>query len=196
MTGRLSRLFGRRRARDGAAADPFASRPDRPSAEAEAFAALLGEVERAALTVYERHGLPTRPGHYHRAPNARDWTFIAETLTADQKFALALEHPRDAGWRFAARDDLGAAHTETPELVRASGALAGCAWLRARRGSAASEALASALKLGALWRDMVQAETLRPDIPPQASLPATPVDKPRRTRKKAALPTPPSKSAP
>jgi hypothetical protein len=190
MASWLSRLFGRRRDPEGAAHDPFIAAADRPTAEADALTALLAQIEGAALAVYERHGLPTRPGHYRWGPNARDWTFIAETLTPDQKFALALDHPREAGWRFAARDDLGAAHPETPELVQASGALSGCAWLRARRGVAAAEALASALKLGALWRDMVQYEALLPGT----SLTLTAVDKPARARKKAALPSPSSKS--
>ena len=192
MAGWLSRLFGSRRDPEDAAFDPFAAAGDRPTAQADAFAALLFEVERAALAVYARHGLPIEPGHYHRAPGAEDWSLIAETLTADQKFALAADHPREAGWRFAARDDLGTAYPQTPELVQASGALAGCAWLRAQRGVAATEALASALKLGALWRDMVQHEALLPDT----SLTLTPVDRPRRPRKKAALPPPTSESAP
>lgn len=192
MADWLLRLFRPRRSPHSAASDPFAAAGDRPAAEADALAALLGEIERAALAVYERHGLPTQPGDYHRAPGADAWTFIGEALTPDQKFALAADHPREAGWRFAARDDLGAAYPETPELIQASGALSGCAWLRARRGVAAAEALASALKLGALWRDIVQYEALLPDT----SLTLTAIDKPARARKKAALPSPSSKSDP
>ncbi|QBX37274.1 hypothetical protein E4M02_02320 [Brevundimonas sp. S30B] len=186
MAGWLSRLLGSRRADADPGRDPFIAAQDRAPSEVDAFADLLEEVERAALAVYARHGLPTAQGHYRRAPGAMDWAFIAETLTPEQKFALSADHPREAGWRFGSRDDLGAVHRETPELVQASGALAGCAWLRARRGVAASEALASALKLGALWRDMVQHEALLPDT----TLTLRPVDTPRQTRKKAALPSP------
>jgi hypothetical protein len=174
------------------AGDPFAGAGDRPTVEADALDHLLAEIEEAALSVYERHGLPTTPGDYRRGPGEDGWTFLAERLTPDEKFALALEHPREAGWRFAARNDLGAGEASVPELVQASGALSGCAWLRTRRGAAPAETLAAALKLGALWRDMTYADALQP----ATALTLTPVDKPARARKKSALPSPSSKSDP
>lgn len=191
MAGWLSRLFSRPRP-DEPDSDPFEAAGDRPTVEADALDGLLAEIEQAALSIYARHGLPTTPGDYRRGPGEDGWVFLAERLTPDQKFTLALEHPREAGWRFAARNDLGAGDSNIPELVQASAALSGCAWLRARRGAAAAETLAAALRLGALWRDMTHAQALLPDT----ALTLTAIDKPARARKKAALPSPSSKSDP
>ena len=141
----------------------------------DALSRTLSEMEAAAHEVYALHGLPTRPGHYERAPRARRWRFIAEELTPEERFQRALDQPRQAGWRFARLEDLGA-RSNKPDLAAASDLLRLAARLReARDGPLLAEDLLTAMELGATWRAnreiilaaRVAAAGARPKTPPR-----------------------------
>ena len=59
MAGWLSRLFSRPRLEEPDS-DPFEAAGDRPTVAADALDGLLAEIEQAALSIYARHGLPTK----------------------------------------------------------------------------------------------------------------------------------------
>ena len=90
----------------------------------------LAQIEAAALAVYAAHGLPTRPGHYRKGPRARWWTFLAERLSPEDRWAEVLARPPEKGWRHAALVDLGRIDGRT-EPAAASDALTRIGRLRA-----------------------------------------------------------------
>ena len=91
----------------------------------------LAVIEAAALAVYAKHGLPTRPVHYRKGPRARSWALIAADLSPEARWAEVLARPPDKGWRHAALTDLGAMDAR-PGPRRASERLKAVARLRAR----------------------------------------------------------------
>lgn len=122
-------------------------------ASSDALSILLDEIERDALAAYDRQGLPTRPGHYARAPGDPDWLFVAERMGPEDRWTLLIDHPPDQGWRFATLEDLGR-HSTDSETVRIAGRLlAGCRDLRdrSRPGNGPVEPLEAAVRLGAEW---------------------------------------------
>jgi len=132
---------------------------DEPKEPSDGLTALLDEVERTALAVYAAHGLPVQKGHYIRSPRAIRWTFVAETLSPEQRWALALAKPANRGWRFARLEHLGADAT-VPEIVSAAGLLASARRLRSgfpdRDPVLMRADLEEAIQLGADWRLLQQ----------------------------------------
>jgi hypothetical protein len=163
MAGGWRGLFGRRRREtaDGPAADPFAG-AERLTPEPDALSLRLDRIEATALAVYAEHGLPTRRGHYRKGPRAARWSWVAERLSAEERFALVLARPPEKGWRHGALEDIGAHETRKPRLVEAARLLAGVAALRRRlREGAVAEDVAAALTLGEGWQALKDAQTLR-----------------------------------
>ena len=165
------------------APDPFVRPAEIPSEAPSPLDQALDEIEAGALEVYARAGLPTRPGHYRRAPNQTVWDFVAANLTPQVRFALALEHPPETGWRFARLQDLGA-RSDRPDLRAASRLLNEIADLRlARRGVLTEDHLLVAMELGGAWRALRDAKAAPASAPP-------PAPKPRKTpRKPSAKPS-------
>lgn len=119
---------------------------------------LLAEIEQDALAIYAEHGLPTRRGHYARAPGDREWQFVAERMEVQDRWALVEEYPPEQGWKFATLADLGL-HAAEPQALRMAGRLlSGTMALRgsARGGNAInpSETLDAAVRLGAEWQEL------------------------------------------
>ncbi|QTC91197.1 hypothetical protein [Brevundimonas goettingensis] len=118
---------------------------------------LLNQIEAAALSVYEKHGLPTRVGQYARSARGRTWKFVAETLNAEERWALFLANDSGKGWRFASLEDLGLMEpNESAETRRASELLAACQTLRSsltgQGTTSRADDIETALRLGSEWR--------------------------------------------
>lgn len=110
------------------------------------------EIQAGALEVYAKAGLPILAGHYRKSPKSETWEFISDRITPEARFALALEHPAEQGWRFGRLQDLGARSTR-PELQAASRLLSDIDDLRvARCGVLAEDHLLIAMELGGAWR--------------------------------------------
>jgi hypothetical protein len=174
-----------------AGTDPFDRAPDIESSEPGPLDRALDEIEAGALDVYAKAGLPTRTGHYRKAPDG-DWSFIGVQITPEARFALALEHPAEAGWRFARLQNLGA-RSNRADLRAASRLLNEIEELRAaRRGRLTEDHLLTAMELGGAWRALRDAKTTKPPhpaaTPASPSAPTPPVRKPRAKRDKAAKP--------
>lgn len=148
-------MFGRR-----ATAVPS---PDNPAAgegasTAHELLALIAEVEATALAVYRRQGLPDRPGQYARGPRAKSWSWLADSLTPEEKWARLESHPTGTGWRYGDLIRVGQ-EAEAAEARMASGVLAACKGLKARIESGRTptfQDLADALRLGEAWRRMAE----------------------------------------
>ena len=178
MAGRWRAWLPRRRSAPPAPveADPFTPPADfEPPPEDDPLSLLLAEIQAGALAVYDRHGLPTRLGHYVRDPADGEWRFLAERLSPTRRFEPMLEHPPEEGWRFARLEDLGA-RSNKPDLAAASDLLRLAARLReARDGPLLAEDLLTAMELGATWRAnreiilaaRVAAAGARPKTPPR-----------------------------
>lgn len=167
----------------GEAADAARSPFDRPvdlsPSDPEPIDAALEEVEAGALEVYARAGLPTTPGHYRRAPGSTEWTFIAARLSPEERFALTLDHPPDAGWRFGRLQDLGA-RGDRAELRAASRLLNDIASLRAaRHGVLTQDHLLLAMELGGAWRALRDSKAVA-----ASRLTLTPPKTPKKPRAK------------
>lgn len=199
MAGRWRAWLPARRSAPPAPAetDPFTPPADfEPPPEDDALSLLLGEIQAGALAVYDRHGLPTRLGHYVCDPADGEWRFIAERLSPARRFELMLEHPPEQGWRFARLEDLGARHRDHPEVEVASELLNAVSRLRLNRASASADDLAEAIRLGQAWRALTaprpepETSAAEPDAAPGASEPTRPPlalrppDKPKRRRKR------------
>ena len=137
--------------------------------EPDALSLALDEIEAGALAAYHRAGLPTEAGHYRQGPDGA-WAFLAADLTPQQRFALALDHPPEQGWRFARLQDLGA-RSEDRYARAASRLLSDVAALRAtRREPLTRDHLLMAMELGAAWRAMTELHPpkLEDDKPPRS----------------------------
>ena len=171
--------------------DPFARADDAPPAEPDPLSLALDEIEAGALDIYAKAGLPTQAGHYRHAPDTDGWVLVAARLTPQERFALALEHPPEQGWRFARLEDLGA-RSDREDLRAASRLLGDIARLRAsRREVLTRDHLLTAMELGAAWRALRDAQPIRasrlslsvPDAPePPAPPRPTARDKRRKPR--------------
>ena len=199
MAGRWRAWLPRRRSAPPAPveADPFTPPADfEPPPEDDPLSLLLAEIQAGALAVYDRHGLPTRLGHYVRDPADGEWRFIAERLSPTRRFELMLEHPPEEGWRFARLEDLGARHRDHPEVEVASELLNAVSRLRQNRASASADDLAEAIRLGQAWRALTAPRPEPGTVPaaPEGIAPASeptrpplalrPPDKPKRRRKR------------
>lgn len=167
--------------------DVFARADERPGEPPGALDLALNEIEAGALEVYEQAGLPTTPGHYRQEPKSDVWTLIGARITPEEKFALAMEHPVEDGWRFARLEDLGARSTRS-DLRAASGRLNEIAELRAaRRGVLTGDHLLIAMELGGAWRALRDMQALKasrltltpPDLPEAVETEAKPAPKKR-----------------
>ena len=163
MAGGWRGLFGRRprQAVVETGVDPFAE-AERATPQPDALSLMLDRIETTALAVYAEHGLPTRRGHYRKGPRAARWSWVAERLSAEERFALVLARPPEKGWRHGSLEDIGAHETRKPRLVEAARLLAGVTALRRRlREGAVAEDVATALALGEGWQALKDAQTLR-----------------------------------
>ena len=137
----------------------------------------LAELEAAALGVYAAHGLPTRAGHYQRAPKAKTWTFIGEDVPPQSRWDRVLEHPPETGWRFGALEALGARDAR-PEVQAASRTLGLCRDLRLRLAEGetgpAEDVLAVLDMADRLRPPQKQAAPKRPRTGSRKSAPARP----------------------
>lgn len=163
----LAALLGRRRSsRTGArSAEPVVQIDDSAwtlASGPDALSRMLSEIETTALEVYAANGLPTEAGHYAMMPNTRVWRFIAENLPPEERWSIALNHPVEEGWRYAALKDLGAqGGLDNSEDVQAAAALLeGCSEVRIalkeKNPDTASDVMQSAIQLGADWRGLQQ----------------------------------------
>lgn len=145
---------------------------------------LLSDIEATALAIYEAHDAPTRPGQYVRSPKTRRWRFLADHLSAEERWALVVANPPEDGWRYGALEDIGADPTEPPDLRAASALLRGCRRLRTslrdRTILTQAEDIEAALRLGADWRMLKQALGRREAEPLKLSA----LRKPRSSRRK------------
>ncbi|WP_269515435.1 hypothetical protein [Brevundimonas subvibrioides] len=152
LLGRLGARHGRDRSGIDAPAgiDPWEAvvRVQPPGSE------LLDGIERTALEIYARHGLPTAPGHYRQGSGARSWSFLGEHLTPEARWTLMMERPPEKGWRYGTLADIG--RSGPPEVRAASALLAECVRLRNGAGAAGGQDLLdivdAAIRLGADWR--------------------------------------------
>ena len=147
--------FGRRRIELSAEA----STSERPEAAdpTDDLISLLQTIEAAAAQIYERHGLPQRPGHYRRPADGGAWQLLGDALTPAEKWTLvgAADGER---WRYAAYEALGA-HSDIPAVRQASALLAACQGLRQRladRVVISPQDLADSIRLGDAWRRLAE----------------------------------------
>lgn len=112
---------------------------------------LLAAIERSALELYARHGLPHAPGHYRRRQEDEVWELLGEDLKAAERWAMV---DVGDGWRYASLEALGA-HAAHAEVRQASAMLSACKGLRQRlagRAPVTAQDLADSIRLGAAWR--------------------------------------------
>ncbi len=181
---------------------------ERAGRRAAATLPALAEVEATALKVYADHGLPTRPGHYQRAPGAAEWTWLGEDVAAQLRWAMVLERPPEHGWRYATLDDIGNFPGASAELKAAARLLGDCRHLNnrllGREAGEPGEDMQTAIRLGADWTRLKDAmawkETARLklttpsdalaapqlDLGLEAPMPDKPKRKPRKPRKPKA----------
>jgi hypothetical protein len=113
------------------------------------------DVETTALEVYAAHGLPTQHGHYQRAPGAAEWTWLAEELPAELRWAMVLERPLEHGWRYATLEDIGRFPDAAAELLAAANLLSGCRHLKdratGREPGEPGDDIQTSIRLGFEW---------------------------------------------
>ncbi len=163
---------------------------------------IIAEIEASALEVYAAHGLPTRQGHYQRAPGAEEWVWLAEELPADLRWAMVLERPPEHGWRYATLEDIGRFPGASAELRAAANLLGQCRHLKdrllGREPGEPGEDIQTAIRLGFEWhalRDaMAWKETARLKLTtPSDALPepeAAAVPEPKATPEPEVAPEP------
>lgn len=131
---------------------------ERAGPSAAATLPVMAKVEKLAFKVYGEYGLPTEPGHYRRAPGADGWVYLGEHLDAGTRWAMILEMPPEAGWRYATLEDLGRYPGAPTELRAASNLLATCRHLKSRLAGRepgnAGEDIEIAIRLGVDWREL------------------------------------------
>lgn len=139
-----------------------------------ALSGLLGDMEADALLIYEAAGLPTRPGHYARAPGEREWQFVARTLLPQDRWTLVQDYPPEEGWRFATLGTLGLHEPAGSPAIGAARVLCECQSLRdspEARHEATSALLERSVRLGAAWSELGRGETLAALEPARSTLP-------------------------
>lgn len=80
----------------------------------------LGELEAEALGIFARHGLPTDVGVYRRR-GQEPWEFLGARVPVADRWAMVLEQPPEAGWRYVQLAEIGrAAHPHDREVAAAA----------------------------------------------------------------------------
>ena len=152
LSGR--RRYGAVRSEVAIAADVW----ERAGKAAAATLPVMAKVEKLAFKVYAEYGLPTEPGHYRRGPTSDSWVYLGQHLDAETRWAMIMEMPPEAGWRYATLEDLGRYPGAPAELRAASNLLATCRHLRSRLagGEAGNpgEDIEAAIRLGVDWREL------------------------------------------
>jgi hypothetical protein len=86
--------------------------------------ALLAEIERGAIEVFGRAGLPTLTGLYRRGVADGDWERLADDLPADARWREILDRPPEAGFRYLSLADVGRTqHPGSPDIQSAAATL-------------------------------------------------------------------------
>ena len=128
---------------------------ERAGKRAPATLPAIVEVESSALEVYAAHGLPTLHGHYQRAPGAPEWTWLAEEVPAELRWAMVLERPPEHGWRYATLEDIGRFPGASGELLAAANLLSECRHLKdrltGREPGEPGDDIQTAIRLGFEW---------------------------------------------
>lgn len=131
---------------------------ERAGKAAAATLPVMAKVEKLALKVYGEFGLPTEPGHYRRGPGSDHWVYLGEHLDAETRWAMILEMPTEAGWRYATLEDIGRYPDAPTELRAASNLLATCRHLKSRlmggEPGNPGEDVETAIRLGVDWREL------------------------------------------
>ena len=197
-------LLGNRGRRGGrttalvAAADMW----ERAGRKAPATLPAIAEVEASALDVYAAHGLPIQPGHYQRAPGAAEWTWLAEELPAELRWALVLERPPEHGWRYATLEDIGRFPGASSELLAAADLLAECRHLKdrltGREPGEPGDDIQTAIRLGFAWHALKDAMAWKEKARLKLTTPSDALLAPRLEAepKAAAEPPPRTRSRP
>lgn len=136
----------------------------------------LEEIERSALAIFAAHNLHCKRAHCGKSPRARCWTFIAEHLSAEERWRLALERP---GWRFATLEDLGGQAAQPSQVRKAARMLATCAMVGGRLPSGLAAEVEAAIRLGHDWREVRRDQSTTPATPRLKILSIAPVRGPR-----------------
>lgn len=76
---------------------------------------MLGEMERGALSVLAREGLPAVPGLYRRDAPEAPWTLLTNPSTVEERWQAILNRPPDAGFHYLKLSDV--ARTERPDVA-------------------------------------------------------------------------------
>lgn len=170
---------------------------ERAGQAATATLPVMAEVEALALTIYRAHGLPTRSGHYRRGPDAANWVYLGEQVDPDLRWAMVLEMPPEAGWRYATLEDIGRFPGAPSDLRAASNLLATCRHLKSRLAGREAghpgDDLETAIRLGSDWRALTDALAQRG----KSRLKLTPPSDstPDGSGRGAVLPAPPDPTA-
>lgn len=140
---------------------------------------LIAHIEACALAVYSANDLPIRPGHYAKSRQGQGWRFLAETLTAEERWALIEANADDPTYLFGTLEDLGAKGCDPASPVgQASYVLKECraARMACRAGSqqTSAQSLESAIRLGRKWAELEgtltgteeSAKPVKPSAPP------------------------------
>lgn len=131
---------------------------ERAGQVATATLPMMAEVEALALRIYGEHDLPTRPGHYRRGPDTGAWVFLGDHVDPELRWAMVLEMPPEAGWRYATLEDIGRFPGAPDDLRAASDLLATCRHLKSRLAGREpgnpGDDLETAIRLGASWRGL------------------------------------------
>lgn len=134
---------------------------ERAGRRAPATLPAIAEVEASALEVYAAHGLPTRHGHYQRAPGAPEWTWLADELPAQTRWSMVLERPPEHGWRYATLEDIGRFPGASADLLAATNLLAECRHLKdrltGREPGDPGDDIQTAIRLGYQWHALKDA---------------------------------------
>ncbi len=164
---RIARTLG---VRTGPAPEPDAIEDDwgsnPQSSDSGPLDRLLLDIERDALAVYAANDLPTRTGHYARAPGDRIWQFVAERMTPEDRWGLLDEYPPQDGWRFATLQKLGRYEPDGSPTVAAAALLDDCFTLRdspQARQEATMLLLERSIRLGAAWQSLAQGARDEPE---------------------------------
>lgn len=83
---------------------------------------MLDAIERGAIEVFERHGLPSRPGLYRSETASGEWRLMEEAVSAEARWLKILEHPPEAGFKYLSLADVG--RTSAPAIAEVQTAAA------------------------------------------------------------------------
>jgi len=134
-----------------------ASRPYQGIDDDDDLTRTLLAIECDALAIYTVQGLPTRTGHYARAPGDEEWQFVAQDLRPQDRWTLVQDYPPEQGWRFATLQTLGLNEADDSPARSAAQALVECRALRdslVARDPTTREALERSIRLGRAWSDL------------------------------------------